>query len=260
MKEEREKRESKTLTRMKEKVIFEVGLFGKSTITNGTFEGPPSIVNVGMCFQVSRCWEWFPAQITLVRFVLKSKRRKVNERERKREKEKERKRKKAKKWIQVFRKWNIYGGKSKDEMWQRASSHLSLLSHQFITASKHKSLLTNTSLFWHLPLCVSSGGNTDLRMLWIVYHTWDTRVVFPLWEMKWWYKCLDKMKRQENREKQNQKKQKKRNAIDSIQKRLTTVNPSMSVEWAACTESFATDITDVRFFSCVKICVISVSN
>lgn len=120
---------------MKEKVIFEVGLFGKSTITNGTFERPPSIVNVGMCFQVSRCWEWFPAQVTLVRFVLKLKRRKVKERERKR----------AKSGYRYSQSEIYMVGKSKHEMWQRASmkcdrasTHLSLLSHQFITAPKHK--------------------------------------------------------------------------------------------------------------------------
>lgn len=45
------------LTSMEEKMIFEVSLFRKSTVANGTFKGPPSVVNVGMSLQISWCWE-----------------------------------------------------------------------------------------------------------------------------------------------------------------------------------------------------------
>jgi hypothetical protein len=56
---------------VKEKVVFEVGVFGKAPRTNVTLERPRSGVDVHVRAEISRSWKRLAAEIAFVRLVLK---------------------------------------------------------------------------------------------------------------------------------------------------------------------------------------------
>lgn len=51
-------------------MIFQVCVFTKASITNVTFKGPRTIVNVHMRFEITRRRKRFRTQITLMGFFL----------------------------------------------------------------------------------------------------------------------------------------------------------------------------------------------
>ena len=55
---------------MKEHVVFQVGYFTESPVTDGTSVGPRPVVNVLVGFEVTGSWKTFAAESTFVRLFL----------------------------------------------------------------------------------------------------------------------------------------------------------------------------------------------